>query len=187
MVVAIIAMSAAIAAPAVSEAMANRRAGEASHLVVRIGARARSEAIAYGRAHMLVYNDTSSGGTFGSLALWRGQVDRCTANDWTSIISGVCDPVANPNCRDRLDMDRFEFPTNKVQLRLNGATAAHLCFQPDGELYTSTSGYGGLTPAAIPIGADGVTFTIQRLNGTTPVGVQRNVVFPLGGTPRIVR
>src|SRR5690606_31833563 len=68
-VVAIIGLSAAIAAPAISNAMANRRANEAQHALVRLGARARSEAMAYGRAHVLVYQ----AGANGSAQLWRGR------------------------------------------------------------------------------------------------------------------
>jgi type II secretory pathway pseudopilin PulG len=184
-VVAVIAISAALAAPAISEAMADRRATEAAHGLVRIGARARAEAMAYGRAHVLVYTDASSGSpaTNGRVQLWRGTVNLCGANDWTTIIGTSC--AGNPNCVDELDMGTYNHGSHQVQLRLPGAGAAYLCFQPDGELLVSTGG-GAFSPTP-PAGADAVRFTINRfLNGGVD-GVQRVVVFPFGGTPRIQR
>lgn len=185
-VVAVIAITAALAAPAISEAMADRRATEATHALVRIGARAHAEAMAYGRAHVLVYSTQSSGGTNGRVRLWRGTVNLCGANDWTSIITSSC--AGNPSCVDQLDMGTYDHGSHQVRLRLPGATdSAFLCFQPDGEVLVSTGG-GTFTPTPpAGSGSDAIRFTIDRLlNGGTE-GVQRVVVFPIGGTPRIQR
>ena len=183
-VVALIAIATALAAPALMNAMANRRATEATHAVVRIGARARSEAVAYGRAHVLTYRSTSSGGgSYGTLELWRGRTDRCSANNWPGIITGSCS--TNLDCIDSLDMGTYAFPTNRVRLQLDGASAGSMCFQPDGDsFYAAPSGLWGTTP---PAGVDAVQFRVQRLTSGTATGVDRFVVFPFASSPRIRR
>lgn len=183
-VVAIIGITAALAAPALSIAMADRRAGEASHSLVRIGARARSEAMAYGRAHLLVYGTGS--GPNGSVQLWRGVSNLCSANNWGAIVTGACGSGGSPNCVDVLDMAAYDHGTHQVRMQLQGAPGgAFLCFQPDGELLVSVGG-GNFSPTA-PAGADAVRFRIDRLVNGGVEGVSRTVVFPFGGTPRIAR
>lgn len=183
-VVAVIGISAALAAPALSDAMADRRASEASLSLVRLGARARTEAMAFGRAHVLVYSDASGGSTAnGSVQLWRGRSNLCTANDWAAIMDGSC--ASDPECIEVLDMGRYNHGTHQVRMRLPGSAGAVLCFQPDGELLVSNG--GGAFAATAPSGTDGVSFTFDRLVGTTVAGVQRVVVFPFGGTPRLAR
>lgn len=183
-VVAIIAVSAALAAPALSAAMAQRRAGEATHELVRLGALARSEAIAYGRAHLLQYSPSSGSGSHGRALLWRGRVNLCSANEWSEILTGTCD--TNPSCIAGLDMDRYDHGTHQVRMRLEGATAgANICFQPDGEMrFQMGSGTWSTTP---PSGSEGVRFRFERLEDGAQTGVDRRVVFPFGATPRIVR
>lgn len=182
-VVAIIGISAAIAAPALSEAMANRRAGEAAHSLIRLGARARSEAIGYGRAHVLIYSESGGSGN-GAAEIWRGRVNRCAFNDWAAITTGTC--ASNDDCLELVDMGAYAYPTNQVEMRLLGATDATLCFQPDGELLVSVGG-GNFTATAPAGGPDSPTFTFQRTLSGSPVGVVRRVVFPFGTSPRMVR
>lgn len=184
-VVALIAIASAFAAPALMNAMANRRATEATHAVVRIGARARSEAVAYGRAHVLTFRTASSGagGNYGTLELWRGRTDRCTANDWPTIISGSCS--GNLDCIDSLDMGAYAYPTNRVRLALDGAAAGSICFQPNGDNYYAPA--GGLWTTTPPAGTDAVQFRIQRITSGTATGVDRFVVFPFASGPRIRR
>jgi prepilin-type N-terminal cleavage/methylation domain-containing protein len=180
-VVAIIAISAALAAPALSEAMAQRRAGEATHELVRIGARARSEAVAYGRAHLLQYADTGD----GRVQLWRGRVNLCAANDWGTILTGSCG--ANPDCVDQLDMSFYDHGTHRVRMSIPGGPAtANVCFQPDGEMRFQ-SGAGGWTTTPPGSGSQGIVFLFERLEDGANAGVDRRVVFPFGATPRILR
>jgi prepilin-type N-terminal cleavage/methylation domain-containing protein len=179
-VVAIIGISAAIAAPALMEAMADRRAGEATHSLVRLGARARTEAMAYGRAHLIVYSNNAN----GSADLWRGNLNLCDGVNWTTIVAGGC--AGNRNCLERLDMAAYTYPTHSVRMRLPGAGAQSLCFQPDGEMLVS-GGLAGPWSATAPAGAEGVRFTFERLESGAPSGVTRAVVFPFGGTPRVLR
>lgn len=183
-VVAIVAITAALAAPGLSRTMADRRAGEATHSMVRIGARARGEALAYGRAIALVYSEdsTSAAGDDGSVEMWRGNLDRCSANDWATLITSDCS--ADPRCVGSLDMGEFDYPSHSVRMRMVGGTSGTLCFQPDGDMLVSTGGpFAGVAPG----GGDAVRFNFTRLEGATPAGVERAVVFPFGGAARIVR
>ena len=181
-VVVIIGISAALAAPGMMEAMANRRASEATHSLVRIGARARAEALAFGRAPVLVYQPRSTRGTFGSVQLYRGRGDQCWSNNWALSLSGGC--PGNPDCIDSLDMAAYAFPTHRVRLRVPGTAATSLCFEPDGDMFVMRRGVWTTTP---PAGTEGVRFTVERLRGRSRTGVTRQVVFPFGGTPRILR
>lgn len=186
-VVAIIAISAALAAPALSAAMAQRRASEATHELVRIGARARSESIAYGRAHLLQYQQASGGsGTFGSVQLWRGRVNQCAANDWSAIgVGSAC--TSTPNCVEAVDMGTYDQGSHQVRMTIeSGPTTANVCFQPDGEMrFQSGTGAWSSTPPGS--GTQGITFLFERLESGTNAGVDRRVVFPFGSTPRILR
>jgi len=184
-VVALIAVTAALAAPALMNSVANRRANEAQHAVVRIGAHGRSSAVAYGRAHVLTYvqNSTGTGGDYGTLELWRGVSDRCAENDWGTIITAACQ--TDVNCIDSLDMGAYAYPTHRVELRLMGASNGSICFQPDGEQYFAAG--GGLWNTTPPAGQDAVQFRVRRESRGSTTGVDRFVVFPFGGTPRIDR
>lgn len=187
-VVAFIAIATALAAPAMMSSIANRRATEATHAVVRIGARARSEAIAYGRAHVLTFTDSSSGagGNYGTLELWRGRTDRCSSNDWPTLISGTCS--TNDDCIDSLDMGTYAHPTNRVKLELDGSpSGGSLCFQPNGDMYYANP--GGLWTSNPPAGGgtDAVQFRVQRISDGSPTGTDRFIVFPFAGSPRIRR
>jgi Tfp pilus assembly protein FimT len=182
-VIAIIGVSAVLAAPALIDAMANRRATQATESLVRLGAVARMEAMTYGRAHLIRYTDTSTGvSPNGSVTVWRGQSNLCAANNWTAIVVGACE--GNPSCIDELDMAWFGQSTNQVRMRLPGATTADLCYQPEGELFVRTGGVFGTTP---PSGTEGVRFTFRRITAGAPSGVERAVIFPFGGVPRTQR
>lgn len=176
-VVAIIGLSAAIAAPAISNAMANRRANEAQHALVRLGARARSEAMAYGRAHVLVYQ----AGANGSAQLWRGRSNLCNGNAWATIMTGDC--ANSTSCVDALAMVAYDVGSHEVRMTMG--TPQWLCFQPDGEMLVSSGAGAAFAPPGP--GVEGVTFTFQHFVNGTSDGTTRRVVFPFGATPRIAR
>jgi hypothetical protein len=104
-------------------------------------------------------------------------------NDWATITTGSC--ATQPNCIDQVDMGEYSIGSHQVRMRLPGAGNADLCFQADGELLVSIGG-GVFAPTA-PSGTEGVSFTFQRRLSGSDTGVLRLVVFPFGGTPRIVR
>lgn len=177
-VIAVIGITAALAAPALGVAMADRRAGDATHALVRIGARARSESMVLGRAHVLAFDGAGN----GRVQLWRGRSNLCNANNWATIIAGAC--AGNLNCLEALDMTSYDHGHHQVRMQLVGAPNL-LCFQPDGEVLFSAGTAARFNPLAGA--AEGVQFNIDRLEGGSPAGVRRQVVFPLGGSPRIVR
>lgn len=177
-VVAIVGISAALAAPALSTAMADRRAGDATHSLVRIGARARSEAMVLGRAHVLAFDAADN----GRAHLWRGRTNLCNFNPWATLTAGSCD--GNPSCVDALDMATYDHGHHQVRMQLV-STTPWLCFQPDGEVLFSVGATSRFNPLAL--GQQGVLVNIDRLAGGSAAGVRRQVVFPLGGSPRIVR
>ena len=188
-VVAIIGITAGLAAPAMMSSIANRRAGEATHAVVRIGARARSEALAYSRAHLLTFVPTSTGpDSYGTFELWRGRIDRCAANDWSTLLTGSC--ATNPDCIDSLDMGTYAHPTNRVRVQLEGSVRGALCFEPSGDMYyanTPPGAGGSIWSSTPPAGRGGVEFSVDRMTNGARTGVTRRVVFPFGATPRIRR
>jgi prepilin-type N-terminal cleavage/methylation domain-containing protein len=177
-VVAIIGISAALAAPALGTAIADRRAGEATHSLVRVGARARSEAMVLGRAHVLAFETEGN----GRVSLWRGRSNLCNQNDWPSIIAGACNDSIH--CLETLDMASYDHGHHQVRMRIVAAPA-FMCFQPDGDVLFSDGPTDRFNPLASA--AEGVRFTIERLAGGSVDGVRREVVFPIGGSPRIVR
>ncbi|MEQ9081721.1 MAG: prepilin-type N-terminal cleavage/methylation domain-containing protein [Sandaracinaceae bacterium] len=184
-VVAIIAVTAALAAPGLSRAMAIRRASETSHDIVRMGALARSEAMMYGRAHLLIYTEnTAEGRPLGRLTVWRGRSDRCNGNAWATLVTPACTRAAG--CVEVLDMDERATSTHEVRVAPQDARQTPLCFQPNGEMYISTSG-AVVGPYTNRAAVEGVVFDIDRRENGSPVGVQRNVIFPFGGNPRIQR
>jgi len=181
-VVAIILITAGLAAPAIGAAMGERRATEAQIGFVRIGALGRSEAMSYGRAHLLRYSDASSGGNDGRVELWRGRVSVCSANDWPSIITGLCN--SKPDCIDALDMGSFAIGSHRVQMRVPGSGTIDFCFQPDGDMYVSID--GGVWTATPPSGTDAVRVRFDHLSSGSVTGVERWVAVPFGAPPRML-
>ena len=184
-VVAVIAISAALAAPALSEAMAVRRASEASHSLVRIGARARSESMAYGRAYLLTFD----GAELATLQLWRGTTNLCSANDWADRVdAGDCS--GDPNCVEQLSMQMYDHGTHRVVIT-QPVGALTMCFQPDGEVRFISGGPPAANAAwntTAPDGSsEGLVFALDRQENGATAGVVRRVVFPYGSSPRILR
>lgn len=177
-VVAIIGISAAIAAPALTQAMANRRANEAQHELVRIGARARSESMAYGRAHLLTF----APGANGTVALWRGRSNLCNGNAWGTIMAAASTCADNPSCVDAIAMSRYDVGSHSVVMEMTGGP--WLCFQPDGQVFAAAAG-ARFAPAGV--GTEAATFTFTHYSGGTDDNSVRQVVFPFGAAPRIAR
>jgi len=182
-VVSIIAITAALAAPALSRSMAVRRANESTHDVVRMGALARSEAMMYGRAHLLLFQSDGD----GVLTVWRGRSDRCNGNLWFggTIVDALC--TRERGCVERLSLqDRYNMGSHHVELASTDGVVG-LCYQPNGELYTTTSA-SNFSFTNVTGGRTGVRFSLTRFeNGSNANDVVRSVVFPYGGPPRIQR
>ncbi len=174
-IVTIILIMAAVAAPGMMRAMSINRAQRATMDVARLGRAGRSDAIAFGRAYLLVYGPGATGR--GQVQLWRGITDSCRTNNWAAITGTAC--RSSRDCVDSVDMDTYS--TGSSQVRLT-TTQTWFCFEPDADLWVST---GGLFTQPIT----SLTMNVQRFDGATggtPLE-RRGVVFPITGAPRTQR
>lgn len=194
-VVAIIGIAAALAAPAVSTAMAERRAAEGAIDVVRLARRARAETMAFGRAHLLRFNNSGAAGTQGSLRMFRGRTPSCRTSNWNApvgglpaIITGFC--PASSMCVDLVDMSdtRYNTGTHSVELRAPGLSNHDICYEPNGAMMFRYAGGAWLdSNAATADNMGGIRLSVARKLGGVVEGNTRWIVFPWGGTPRILR
>lgn len=176
-IVSIIMIMAALAAPGMMRAMAINRAQRATMDVARVGRAGRSDAIAFGRAYMLVHSPGAAGR--GRVQLWRGLTDTCRTTDWAAVIS-TPNCADSPDCVDEVDMDTYSTASSWVTLTTPGPT--RLCFEPDAELWVPDGGAFMQPVQSIRLG-------LQRFDGATggtPLE-QRGVVFPITGAPRTER
>src|SRR4249920_3984113 len=79
-VVAIIGITCALAAPGISRAMAISRTDRANHDMVRLMRFARSQSIAFGRTYLVLMVTTSG----GRAELWEGTTSACRLENWTT-------------------------------------------------------------------------------------------------------
>ena len=183
LVIAVIAVSAALAMPAIGGAIAEQRGANASYDLVRLGRRARSEAAAYGRAYRLSFTQVSGGGV-GTFTLMRGTSPRCNANNWDAIAGlGTCED--NPMCVDSLDMRRYETVGSEIKARSPGLGAwIQLCFEPNGTMSYRRASLTRFVSHNTNLIRGGARFCFQRFRDGDRTGVGRWVIFPLGGDPR---
>jgi prepilin-type N-terminal cleavage/methylation domain-containing protein len=183
-VVAIIGITAALAAPGIVRAMAISRADRANHDVLRIVRYARSQAMAFGRSYMIHYDN----GTDGRLELWQGTTSACRLEDWSLIrAAGNCSSPNAPsgNCVDYVDTATYDSGYHHVSVTTGDLD---LCFQPNGDLLTRAAGSTGAWALPAP---GFVQINTYRLEGTggvaTGVDPPRGAIIPVGGAPRGLR
>ena len=187
-VVAIIGITAAIAAPTIGRALASSRADRATHDIVRIGRRARGEAVAYGRAYLM--RVTTAGG--GGVQLWRGGTSLCLQN-WVAITgAGNCIGPGAPsgNCVDYMQADMYVGPGWTLQIGQiqspTTPTASALmetCFTPSGEMFQRPNGTAGAFSVP-PTGLVTYSVALSSADGADPL---RGAVFPSAAAPRVMR
>lgn len=181
-VVAIIAITTALAAPAISRAVAISRADRANHDLMRVVRFGRSQAMAFGRTYLL--RMVSSAGLTRA-ELWQGTTSACRLEQWGTITAtGPCAAPSFPggNCVDYVESSSYAAGPHDVQFANGGL---ELCFQPNGEMLTRVSGSG----TAFTFPASGaVQFTTTRLENGSPAGdPPRGVIVPISGAPRGLR
>ncbi|MFO0683926.1 MAG: prepilin-type N-terminal cleavage/methylation domain-containing protein [Sandaracinus sp.] len=180
-VVTIIAISAALAAPAIGRAMAISRADRATHDLLRIVRNARSLSLTYGRAYLLRFNSTGD----GRAELWQGTTSACRLENWTNIVAaGNCQAPGAPsdNCVDYVDSASYDGGYHHV--RLTSVAGVDVCFQPNGDALTRPTGGAGVWVVP-PNGV--VNFQVDRMEATTTPDPVRGVVLPFGAAPRRLR
>ncbi len=179
-VVSIIAVVAALAAPSVGAAFGERRSSETALDIVRIARRARSEAVGYGRAYLLRFTSNEN----GRFELFRGDSNRCNNADWGAL-TGIGCTAANPACRDVVAAAERSTAGQRIEVLAERGTAAiDLCFEPTGRVLWRGGGALFSDRAAGVMLGGGVRFEIVRAGGA---GVTRRVVFPLGGDARLLQ
>ncbi|MDH5490945.1 MAG: prepilin-type N-terminal cleavage/methylation domain-containing protein [Myxococcales bacterium] len=184
-VVAIIGVVAALAAPSITTGLRERKPHQAALDLVRLVRRARSESAAYGRAHLLRYSAIGSAGR-GLAQVYRGTNGRCATNDWDAILAGGC--AGNTMCIDALDPAVHSSSAQDVRMRVVGANPLDICFESTGLMrHRRGAGVaGGPFSDRNDIGG-GFRFTFQQVQGGTPVGTIRYVLVPLGSDARVLR
>ena len=173
-VVIIIGVVAALAAPTIGTALANRRTNELALDVVRMVRHARSSSMGHGVAHVLSFTD-------GHLEVWRGENNRCNGNDWATLLSADCG--ATSRCTDYLDPDAISSSSTYTAAISNGIT--FLCFEPTGQMYWSDSTTAAFSNLNTVGGA--LTVTVERSFGGATQGVSKQVIIPFGGDARVRR
>jgi len=191
-VVFLIAVVAALAAPSIQRAQADRRTNQSALELVRLFRHARGDAAGYGRAYVVRIDPDDNDGE-GSVEVLRGSNNGCN--------TATFEDDGDPNCQEASCVDvwpepqaRSTFDEHGYIIDLNTPAGAHeLCFQPNGvvlsRVYETTPG------AFVEGNADGVfdsgaiVYTLQRTQeGGTAEGVARRVAIPVGGgDARIMR
>lgn len=191
-VVVIIGIVAALAAPTMGSALKERRKNLAALDVVRLFRGARSLSVGTGRS-VLVRFDPTGDGNRGTLETYQNTSNRCNANNgnWSPIVGGGC--TANTSCRDRYTGRTFDFGENARRTTLSivegnlAGTVVDVCYEASGLMYWRTGTTGRLSPNATfgtTALAGGFTFRITTADGG---GVDRRVVVPQGSTARLLR
>ncbi|QQR91120.1 MAG: type II secretion system protein [Myxococcales bacterium] len=188
--VSIIGGSAALAAPAIGTAMAERRVAQAQLDALRIGRQARSEALALGTAHLLRFTKASNPDSLGMLRLYRGSNSGCNTTDWSTITSGTS--CTAPNCVAEVNLgdSKYRFSaTNFVQMEGSPDEAlVDLCYTSSGMLWHRIASTAPFSDQNNTNGVSGgYAFWFQGKLGTAFRGVRRWAVFPLGGAPRVMQ
>ena len=191
-VVVIVLIGSTLAAPAISTALAEKRSGQVMLDLVRLGRRARADAIAYGRAHVLRYTAAGAVGNFGRVRLIRGFTGGCNTNNWTAILAAAPDcTAATSTCIDELDASASRYRLGGSDTLLSSPAdfpTLDICYEPNGRMMYSADGsttrFTANNTAAI---GGGFVFTGVRQRASVNVGPTRRVIFPLGGTARVLR
>ncbi|MCA9602914.1 MAG: prepilin-type N-terminal cleavage/methylation domain-containing protein [Polyangiales bacterium] len=206
-VVFIIAISATLAGPAFRGASVERKNGQATLDVLRLFRNARSESIAYGRAHLIRFLPDAD----GAFRVYRGATSSCldqvtslTPNGWKDVLAvGDCD-AATTMCIDYVVMNDDDYAIASSTLsvvavdKMGGSAesnqAIDVCFEPQGTMYWRRAADTANLDIATLASEDsagalngGFLFQFTRKDGGVVTGVSRYVALPLGGQARILR
>ncbi|MFT5355489.1 MAG: prepilin-type N-terminal cleavage/methylation domain-containing protein [Polyangiales bacterium] len=187
-VVGIIALVAALAAPTIGTARADGHTNEVANDIVRLMRRARAAAAGYGRAHLLVFNPADDGGD-GVFSVYRGINNRCITNNWPALTAIDCE--ANEMCIDSVEADGQSLGTSRYQMEATDFPGGvQVCFEPTGITRWRRNVGGIFLTDNADVGGSlqgGFRFSIQRRNNDGEQGVARRVILPLGSDARIQR
>jgi hypothetical protein len=182
----IIGVSVSMAAPGIQAALQSKKSEEATLDVVRVGRRARMEAISFGRAHIVRFTRAETG-SYSNIKVFRGFSGGCNMNDWNTVTSSPACGEEDSMCIDELDFEKYGgLPYDSVAVILPNNTPLDLCYTARGNMMWRTD--PSATFVDVPPTTDPTfVITLSRLNKLRMVGVARNVLFPFGGMPRVQR
>jgi len=175
-VVTIVGVVVALAAPQIGTAMANRRTNELALEVVSIVRVGRSSAVGQGRAYLLRIDPSTE-----ELALYRGATNRCMPRaSWVPLTAGGC--AGNLRCAALVEGPVVGSSTYDFQV--DGADQPiDICFEPSG--ITRWAAPGSAFNATHPNG--GVQVNVRRVEGGATAGVVKVVAVPFGADARVMR
>ena len=197
-VVVIIGVLSALAAPEVTEAMRNRRHQEAAVRTLDVYRTARARALGRGLAELVRYREV---GTSAVVEAWEGNTNGCSSSDWIAATGSEGNaPTYEDMLLTREDFSQADSEWVSSGIRLDRfsvvggagdsvASTVDLCFTPLGRVFFRTDPAGAFAEAPLGAGAvSGYQLRITRRDMADPavfVGTARYVVIPLSGTPRL--
>jgi type II secretory pathway pseudopilin PulG len=181
-VVVLIGITTAIAIPSISGAVSDSRASETTRSLVVLGRQARSEAVAYGRAHVMRWSATGN----GSFTVYRGFVSDCNGNAWPTVFSAPACGAAGSMCVGQLLASDASLGDSEVRIAsAEGLANIDICYEPSGRMKFRTGTIGQFIATNTISG--GFRFTFTRFEDGSPIGVVRTILVPLGGDVRELR
>lgn len=187
-VVVIIAVVSALAAPGIVETMRENKVYQGTSDITRMFRQARLEAVSRGTAVAIRFDGNAGRGRF---AMYRSTVSSCRMTNW---MAPVADPLAG-TLLTTLDFNRAPYQiTGGVDVRAEycpgisvtkacGAPNAGpmwICYAPGGRLYWRAGDVGNFNDS--PAGAvNGWPFRVARREAGVDTGVARVVFVPFGG------
>lgn len=186
-VVVIIGIGAAMSAGGIANAFSEDRARRATRELVRLSRRARSDTVLFRVSH-LMWLETGAG--VNSATILRGTGPSCTNETWNTALNVERLNLADPN--DTYAQDAWP-ARMRVFSNTNTTTevaSLAVCYSPTGMMWSWSSvasaaldaTTGALLTQASGLG--GYRVDIVRTGGG---GVDRHVIFPQGGSARVMR
>ena len=199
LVVTVIGVLSALILPGIGEVMADNRQAAASENLVRLHRMVRARVNQMGLAHLMVFSADASSG-HGDITVYEGMNNRCQSTPWANVFDANAAakghlPVAALDMLDFNDLpsnytggtdDRLrQVITVRAASLVAGApqplNVVNLCIQPNGMTFMSTvAGNWTFQAQSSP-----VLFTFRRTMAGSQHGVNRNVLFPVGGNARL--
>ncbi len=193
-VVAIVGVVAAVAAPEVSHQLSEARTVDYQLDLVRLGRLGQSRAAGYGRVHLLTVD-----GNTGEASLWEGPSNYCRSVNWNAVSVGGC-TAGNDWCLEDVLPSRYtrgssssyelDICTNAAATDC-GVNSFQICWEPTGKAWHRTT-WGGRWSDSARNAESGIlhrayVVRLQREENSEDAGVARRILFPLGAAPRVLR
>lgn len=200
-VVAIVGLGTALSAAGVADAISENRANRAARELVRVGRRARSDAMGYMRAYMLWAEPAQN-----RITLLRSWASNCANENWNNRLTVAASGglgcgalgTAIPQASACVEQVRFTDPAfsndayaSRIDLDVVGAPVATnvaICYNPNGLMFTDQpANLAAVALTSDNVNAGALRFWVRRMSAGVQQGVQRFVLFPQGAPPRVER